>query len=79
MTNNWTPNNSTWPEQGLLRPSGDNDRDRRRIKNAYGILIPTHGKGHFQFQVLENGKGHLINFPNDATCIGLDMFDRLKS
>ncbi len=27
----------------FLRPSGDSDRDRRRIKNVYGILISSHG------------------------------------
>jgi hypothetical protein len=62
----------------FLRPSGDNDRDRRRIKNVYGILISAHGKDRFQFQVFENGKGHLIDFPNDTTRIVPDMLDRLK-
>ncbi|MCX6066055.1 MAG: OB-fold nucleic acid binding domain-containing protein, partial [Chloroflexi bacterium] len=62
----------------FLRPSGDNDRDRRRIKNVYGILISHPGKDRFQFQVFENGKGHLIDFPNDTTRIASDMLDRLK-
>jgi len=62
----------------FLRPSGDNDRDRRRIKNVYGILISAHGKDRFQFQVFENGKGHLIDFPNDTTRVGPDMLERLK-
>lgn len=62
----------------FLRPSGDNDRDRRRIKNVYGILISAHGKDRFQFQVFEGGRGHLIDFPNDATRIGSDMLARLK-
>jgi DNA polymerase III alpha subunit len=62
----------------FLRPSGDSDRDRRRIKNVYGILISSHGKDRFQFQVFESGKGHLIDFPNDSTRITPDMLDRLK-
>jgi len=62
----------------VLRPSGDNDRDRRRIKNVYGILISAHGKDRFQFQVFENGRGHLIDFPNDTTRIAPDMLTRLK-
>jgi hypothetical protein len=61
-----------------LRPSGDNDRDRRRIKNVYGILISHPGKDRFQFQIFENGRGHLIDFPNDTTRIASDMLDRLK-
>ena len=63
----------------FLRPSGDNDRDRRRIKNVYGILISNHGKDRFQFQVFENGRGHLIDFPNDSTRISPDMLNRLRN
>jgi len=62
----------------VLRPGGDNDRDRRRIKNVYGILISAHGKDRFQFQIFENGRGHLLDFPNDTTRIGPDMLARLK-
>jgi len=62
----------------FLRPSGDNDRDRRRIKNVYGILISHHGKDRFQFQVFENGRGHLMDFPNDTTRISSDMLERLR-
>jgi len=62
----------------FLRPSGDPDRDRRRIRNVYGILISHHGKDRFQFQIFENGRGHLIDFPNDTTRIGPEMLDRLK-
>jgi hypothetical protein len=62
----------------ILRPSGDNERDRRRIKNVYGILISAHGKDRFQFQVFENGRGHLIDFPNDTTRIAPDMLNRLQ-
>lgn len=74
------------PDDGLpprlltvfLRPSADSDRDRRRIKNVYGILISHHGKDRFQFQIFESGKGHLIDFPNDTTRIGPEMLERLK-
>jgi len=62
----------------ILRPSADSERDRRRIKNVYGILISHHGKDRFQFQIFENGRGHLIDFPNDTTHIAVDMLDRLK-
>jgi DNA polymerase-3 subunit alpha len=62
----------------VLRPGGDSERDRRRIKNVYGILISHHGKDRFQFQIFENGRGHLIDFPNDTTRIGAEMLDRLK-
>jgi hypothetical protein len=75
------PANDGLPPQLLtvfLRPSGDPDRDRRRIKNVYGILISHPGKDRFQFQIFENSKGHLIDFPNDTTRIGAEMLERLK-
>lgn len=62
-----------------LRPSGDQTRDRRRIKNVYGILISHPGKDRFSFYVTEEGRGHLIDFPNDTTRICVEMLDRLKN
>ena len=61
-----------------LRPSDDQTRDRRRIKNVYGILISHPGKDRFSFYVTEEGRGHLIDFPNDSTRICVEMLDRLK-
>jgi len=61
-----------------LRPSGDPERDRRRIKNIYFILMSQPGKDRFQFQIFEGGKGHLIDFPNDTTRITPTMLERLK-
>jgi DNA polymerase-3 subunit alpha len=61
-----------------LRPSGDSERDRRRIKNVYGILISHPGKDRFSFYVTEDGRGHLIDFPNDSTRICAEMLERLK-
>ncbi|HAE60287.1 MAG TPA: hypothetical protein DCG54_12475, partial [Anaerolineae bacterium] len=61
-----------------LRPGGDQTRDRRRIKNVYGILISHPGKDRFSFYVTEEGRGHLIDFPNDSTRICVEMLDRLK-
>ncbi len=63
----------------FLRPSQDNERDRRRIKIVYGILISHPGKDHFQFHVFENEKAHLIDFPNETTNITPDLLDRLKN
>ncbi len=63
----------------FLRPSGDNDRDRRRIKHVYGILISHPGRDRFQFHVFENGRAHLIDFPNDTTRLTPDLFARLKN
>lgn len=62
-----------------LRPSGDAERDRRRLKNIYFILMSQPGKDRFQFQIFEGGKGHLIDFPNDSTRINAELLARLKT
>ncbi len=62
----------------LLRPSHDNEIDKRRIKTIYGTLISFHGRDRFTFQIFENGKGHLIDFPNDTTRICPELLARLK-
>ncbi len=62
----------------LLRPSRDNAVDKRRIKTIYGTLISFHGRDRFSFQIFENGKGHLIDFPNDTTRICPELLARLK-
>jgi len=62
----------------ILRSTGDKDRDKRRIKTLYGTLISFHGRDRFSFHVFENGKGHLIDFPNDTTRIDAELLSRLK-
>ncbi|MBK9781272.1 MAG: DNA polymerase III subunit alpha [Anaerolineales bacterium] len=62
----------------ILRSTGDKDRDKRRIKTLYGTLISYHGRDKFSFQIFENGKGHLIDFPNDTTRICPELLERLK-
>ncbi len=62
----------------ILRPSPDKEVDKRRIKTIYGTLISFHGRDRFTFQIFENGKGHLIDFPNDTTRICPEMLARLK-
>ena len=62
----------------VLRSTGDKERDKRRIKTIYGTLISFHGRDRFSFQIYENGKGHLIDFPNDTTQICTEVLDRLK-
>ncbi len=62
----------------LMRPSGNPERDRRRIKHIYGILISYPGSDHFSFRIFEDGKGYLLDFPNDTTRVCPDMLERLK-
>ena len=62
-----------------LRPSPEPERDRRRIKHLYGILISYPGKDRFSFQIFEGGKGYLLDFPNESTRICPEMLDRLRN
>jgi DNA polymerase-3 subunit alpha len=62
----------------LLRPTGERERDKRRIKMLYGTLISFHGRDKFSFQIFEGGKGHLIDFPNDTTRVCPEVLARLK-
>jgi DNA polymerase-3 subunit alpha len=62
----------------LLKPTGDKERDKRRIRTLHGTLISFHGRDRFTFQIYENGKGHLIDFPNDTTRVCPEALARLK-
>jgi hypothetical protein len=62
----------------MLRSTGDKEHDRRRIKTIYGTLISFHGKDRFSFHIFEEGKGHLIDFPNDTTRVCPEVLERLK-
>jgi hypothetical protein len=61
-----------------LRSTGDHERDKRRIKTLYGLLTAQHGRDKFSFQIFENNKGYLIDFPNDTTRICPELLARLK-
>ena len=61
----------------ILRASEDKERDKRRIKTLHGTLISFHGRDKFSFQIFENGKGHLIDFPSETTRISPELFTRL--
>ena len=62
----------------ILRPTGDPQRDIRRISRLHGTFISYPGKDHFSFQIFEDGRGHLIEFPNDTTHLCTDLLTRLK-
>jgi DNA polymerase-3 subunit alpha len=51
----------------VLRPSGDSERDIRRISRLHGTFISYPGRDRFAFHVFEEDRGHLIEFPNDTT------------
>ena len=61
-----------------LRSTGDREHDKRRIRTIFGTLISFHGRDRFSFRIFENGKGHLIDFPNDTTRVCTEVLERLK-
>jgi DNA polymerase III subunit alpha len=62
----------------ILRPSGDPHRDIRRISRLHGTFISYPGKDRFAFHIFEEGRGHLIEFPNDTTRLCSELLTRLK-
>ncbi|HSK86742.1 MAG TPA: DNA polymerase III subunit alpha, partial [Anaerolineales bacterium] len=62
----------------ILRSTGDKEHDRRRIKTIFGTLISFHGRDRFSFHIFEDGKGYLIDFPNDTTRVCTEALERLK-
>jgi DNA polymerase III subunit alpha len=62
----------------ILRPTGDADRDIRRIQRLHGTFISFPGKDRFAFHVFEDGKGHLIEFPNDSTRVCAELLKKVK-
>lgn len=62
----------------VLRSSGDKVRDQLRIRRIYGTLISYHGKDRFAFQIFEQGRGYLIEFPNDTTGYCPELMERIR-
>jgi hypothetical protein len=63
----------------LLRPTEDRERNKRRIKLLYSTLTSFSGRDRFSFHITEDGKGHLIDFPNDTTKVCSEMLIKLRS
>lgn len=62
----------------VLQPTGDEERDKRRIKTLYGTLISYHGKDKFRFEIINKGKRQFIDFVHDTTRICPELLNRLK-
>ena len=62
----------------ILRPSGDPNRDIRRISRLHGTFISYPGNDRFAFQIFEQERGHLIEFPNDTTHICAELLVKIK-
>jgi len=63
----------------LLSPTGDRERDKRRIKILHSTMTSFKGRDRFSFHITEYGKGHLIDFPNDTTRVCSEMLVKLRN
>ena len=62
----------------VMRPNGDPERDRRRTKRIFDLLISYPGRDRFSFQIFEDGRGYLLDFPNYNTRLNPELLERLK-
>ncbi|MGB9586113.1 MAG: hypothetical protein ACPL7A_01685 [Anaerolineales bacterium] len=62
----------------ILRQSEDKARDLLRLKRVHGIILSYPGQDRFAFQLYENGKGFLMEFPNETTQVCPELIKRLQ-
>jgi DNA polymerase-3 subunit alpha len=60
-----------------LNPTGDRERDVRRMRRIHGALVSCPGNDRFAFQLFENGRFYLLEFPNSTTGLSNDLISRL--
>lgn len=63
----------------ILRSTGNSQTDRKRITATYNTLRSYHGKDRFSFQIFEDNKGYLIDFPEANTHICDALLAKLRS
>jgi DNA polymerase-3 subunit alpha len=61
----------------VIRSTGDKDRDTRRLKMIYGVLVSIPGKDRFSFMVFEKERRYLVEFPNETTGISPELIHKL--
>lgn len=62
----------------VFRQGEDRNRDLFRFRRIYGTLVSYPGNDRFCFQVFDNGRGYLIQFPNETTGICPELLQRLQ-
>jgi len=61
-----------------LVSSGSVDRDRRRLKQVYGVVASVPGEDRFAFVCKENGHSVRLEFPNSSTSISDSLIRELN-
>lgn len=62
----------------ILRSTGDKLRDRLRLRRVYNVIFSYPGNDRFAFQIFEQGRSFLVEFPNFAIGICPEMLQRLR-
>ena len=63
----------------VLRSSGNKERDARRLKVVFGLMVSSPGKDRFSFMVFEQNSRYILEFPNETTGISPELVRRLSA
>ncbi len=63
----------------VLRSSGNKERDARRLKVVFGLMVSSPGKDRFSFMVFEQNSRYMLEFPNETTGISPELVRRLTA
>jgi len=61
----------------ILRSTNDRTRDVLRLRRIHGMITSYPGNDRFAFQVYENNRFHLLEFPNSTAGVKQELVDRL--
>ena len=60
-----------------ITASGEKERDVRRMRRVHGLLNSFPGEDHYCFLIFEQGRKHLLDFPNDTTAANSELLNKL--
>lgn len=63
----------------ILRPRADKVRDNLLLRRVFGLMISYPGNDRFALHIFENGRGHLLEFPNLTTGMNPELMGRLNA
>jgi DNA polymerase-3 subunit alpha len=62
----------------ILKQDNDKLRDKLRLRQIYGTLISYAGEDQFAFQIIEDDRSHLLEFPNATTKLSPALLNDLQ-
>ncbi|MBA3075663.1 MAG: DNA polymerase III subunit alpha [Anaerolineae bacterium] len=60
-----------------IKASGEKERDVRRMRRVHGLLNSFPGEDRYCFLIFEQGRKHLLDFPNDTTAANTELLNKL--